>query len=177
MAGDTPYEAVAAFVDPIQQAISCFVSGKVTADRADPDGEGRLLLNRNDRTKLPGDARIAVELGMRYRIVRTDAPDRGPWKVSTLQWIYHLFRRDEPLIQYHWHPDTNVWFPHLHLGDGGVHHPTGRVLIEDVLTAAVEYGAEPLDADRWAEIHRLNHEKFQRGSTWGASSPIPPPPA
>lgn len=174
MAGDTPYEAVEAFVAPIQAAISCFVRGKVTADRAVPDQSGRMVLNRNQPVRLPGPARLSVELGMTYQIVGIDDPDRGPWKVSTTGWIYHLTGpRGEALVQYHWHPETNVDFPHMHHGDGGVHYPTGRVLVEDVLLAATELGAEPEDPAMWAVVHTENRAKFERGATWGGRGQRP----
>jgi len=167
VAGDTPAEAVTAFVRPIQRAVSCFVSGKVTADRTDPAAEGTLLLNRNAPVRLPGGAKIDVEIGMKYRVVQTDVPDQGPWKVRTTQWIYHMQVDGEPKVQYHWHPETNVKFPHVHFGNSGPHHPTGRILIEDVLQAAVEYGATPRDGDEWAAIRAENHAMFHRGATWG----------
>ena len=169
MAGDTPYEAVRAFVAPIQEAISCFVSGKIEADRFDDLGEGRLTLNRGGVVRLPGQAKVAVELMMRYAIVEHPEPAKGPFKISTRGWIYHITdQHGSAVLQYHWHPQQNVEFPHLHHGNSGPHYPTGRVLIEDVLQAAVEVGAEPLDRDRWQAVRTTNRAMFERGATWGS---------
>lgn len=118
--------------------------------------------------RLPGPGRVSIELLMNYRVYEHPDPSRGPWKVSTTGWIYHLFdQRDTAQVQYHWHPRHNVGFPHLHHGDGGLHYPTGRVLVEDVLLAATELGATPGDDSRWAEVQEQNRAMFVRGATWG----------
>jgi hypothetical protein len=177
VAGETPYEAVRAFVEPIQEAISCFVAGKIEAERYDesrPGDDYLLTLDRARPKRLPGEARLSITITMKYRVITHDDPEKGPWKVSTSGWIYHLTgSRDEPLIQYHWHPDVNVGFPHLHYQDSGPHFPTGRVLIEDVLQAAVELGAEPRDTVRWGEVQERNRQMFERGATWGVGPAKP----
>lgn len=174
MAGKNPRLAVQAFVAPIKRAMACFASCKVTADSYDPDAEGVLTLNEGDRVKLrraPGGQRVALEASMRYRIV--EHPKKGPWKVNTTGWVYELYRADRRLLAFHWHPAAtpdNV-LPHLHAEASArfrKHHiPTGRVLIEDVLTLAVELGANPIKDD-WAAIMRKNRRNFVLGATWGS---------
>ncbi|MGB8178904.1 MAG: hypothetical protein WCF63_01950, partial [Acidimicrobiales bacterium] len=64
-------------------------------------------------------------------------------------------------------------YPHLHARQYscGLHHPTGRVLIEDLLILAVECGAVPLDKNKWNRIEKKNKRNFTLGATWGAPNP------
>lgn len=177
MAGDTPAEAVRAFVDPIQDALGCFASGKVTADSFTPGVEGVLTFNRGDQVRLLGDDAVYIEASMRYDILEYPAP-KGPWKVSTAGWIYTLYDRRGGLIAgYHWHPvsDSHVKTPHVHLAEVSTrgHYPTGRVLIEDVLTLATEHGAKPRDVGKWDDLKARNLENFAKGATWGVGPDTP----
>jgi hypothetical protein len=175
VAGRTATEAVKAFADPIQSALTCFVHGKVVVNSYDPDVEGVLHFNRADDVRLGGRERVYLSVAMRYRIWQPeDPPDqRKPWKVSTTGWAYELKDRDlSPTVQFHWHPaiTPDLVYPHLHIPAHEPprrHFPTGRVLIEDVLNCAVECGAVPADPGKWAEVFRTNVENFGKGATWG----------
>lgn len=172
MAGRTVAEAIDAFVQPIQRALTCFADGKVTTDSHDPGVSGRLVFNRGDDVELNGPGRVHLSVLMHYRLVHLNEPVvRGkPWKVSTEGWIYHLSDRDtRPIVEFHWHPEFDILFPHLHISAERErhHYPTGRVLIEDVLNCAIEYGAEPRDSDKWQAVHGANVENFAKGATWG----------
>ncbi|CPR85938.1 hypothetical protein [Mycobacteroides abscessus] len=171
MAGKTPALAVKAFSAPIQEALGLFASGKVTTDTYEPDVEGVLAFNRGEVVKLRGGGKVGLSVSMRYRVVPDEHVDRGPWKVSTVGYMYDLHVGNKSLYEYHWHPISQSVEvrPHLHcaaVGDKG-HIPTGRVMIEDVLNLAIQYGAEPNSTERWAELDKLNREKFGRGATWG----------
>jgi hypothetical protein len=109
---------------------------------------------------------------MRYMLEHCpDDEDRGPWQVHTTAWMYALEANDRPLVEYHWHPISNSHerLPHLHLEGGKTHLPTGRVLVEDVLRCAMQYGAIPRDEARWRKIDADNRKKFSRGATWGVT--------
>jgi hypothetical protein len=178
VAGSTPGRAVRAFVTPIQAALSCFATGKVTVDQYRAGPEGVLALNRGASVRLNGPARIELSITMRYLIRQTDDEARGPWKVTTTGWIYGLYSHSgDPLAEYHWHPisSSHVTTPHLHVPMAQrCHFPTGRVLIEDVLTLATEHGAQPIDPRRWARREAANRAAFLRGATWGQTSRITP---
>ena len=176
MAGNTRNAAVKAFTKPIQDALVCFVDGKVTADTYDTDSEGVLTFNRATPTRLPGSVRIHITISMRYRVVRAPDEARGPWKVSTTGWIYDVLDRDEArIVAYHWHPisDSHAKHPHMHVTELGDkrHFPTGRVLIEDVLQLAVDLGAKPRDETKWSEIAERNRSNFALAATWGIGHP------
>lgn len=160
--------------------MACFASCKVTADSYDPDEEGVLTLNEGEPVRLKRrwmgplqGPRISVEVSMRYRIV--EHPEKGPWKISTTGWMHEVQRDGECLFAFHWHPLEKVGLltPHLHAEANPefakVHIPTGRILIEDVLTVAEELGAEPL-SDEWQTIMDENRERFLLGATWGHMS-------
>lgn len=178
MAGRSPREAVTRFVAPIQKAVGCFIGGgKVTADSFEPDAEGVLTLNGAKATYLSrakkGSHRISVSITMRYRIVRDDDQTRGPWKVSTIGWIYDLLEDDRRILAFHWHPvsKSHILIPHLHVESSvrfkNRHIPTGRILIEDVLALAVELGVAPRNQKAWQRVTSRNRAAFLRGATWG----------
>lgn len=174
MAGKTPAKAVRAFITPIQAALSCFATGKVTVDQYKPGPEGVLALNDGASVRLNGSDRVELSVTMRYLIVKTDDEMRGPWKVTITGWMYTLYSHEgTALAEYHWHPisDSHVVAPHLHIaGKAKRHYPTGRVLIEDVLSLATEHGAEPIDPKKWAKRDAANRAAFLRGATWGQAA-------
>lgn len=179
MAGRTPAAALEAFTTPIKDALGCFARGRVSVDSYDPDVEGKLSFNGSDDILLNGAGRVTLSVLMRYRLVKRRAPVASPgkpWKVSTTGWIYTLKDLHHSLIaDFHWHPHVtpDIMFPHVHPANETTrrHVPTGRVLIEDVLTLAVECGAEPDDMDKWRTIRERNLENFGKGATWGFRHP------
>lgn len=172
MAGKTPAKAVRAFTEPIQEALSCFAIGKVTADSYKPERPGVLTFNRNKPTTLSGRAKVAIDILMRYVIVPHEDKTKGPWKVTITGWIYQLHDRSGDLIAgYHWHPNLtpDILHPHVHVVDDKTHFPTGRVLVEDVLQLAIEHGAKPIDAGAWGSVSTKNRTNFEKGATWGTA--------
>lgn len=173
MAGSTPDEAVRAFVGPIQDILKCFLKGKVTTDSSDPAKPGILTLNRAEPVQVFGEDKLQILLQMNYLILNQPDQDE-PWKVSTTGWIYHLLDRNGArLLGYHWHPLSAlspITEPHVHVQPRNHHLPTGRILIEDVLFASVEYGAEPRDRAEWLQIDAANRELFAGEATWGAGT-------
>jgi hypothetical protein len=103
VAGRTPNAAVKAFVAPIQEALGLFASGKVTVDTYSPGVVGILTFNRDEVVKLRG-GKVGLSVSMQYRIIETDEPDRGPFKVSTVGYMYDLVLDGTAVYEYHWHP-------------------------------------------------------------------------
>jgi hypothetical protein len=157
--------------------LSCFATCKVTVDSYDPKVEGRLRINNGAPVALyreRGGDTITLSGLMHYRIVKARGA-QGPWKCTTTGWIYELARDESPLVDFHWHPvsDSHVTTPHLHPRASAVmrkwHVPSGRVLVEDVLTLAHELGAKP--AEGWEKIMKRNRIAFLKGASWGAQHP------
>jgi hypothetical protein len=170
VAGKTPAKAVQSFVAPIQEALGLFASGKVLVDTYKADTVGILTFNAGKIVKLRGDNKVGLSVSMQYQVVEVDDVERGPWKVSTVGYMYDLLLDDKALYEYHWHPisKSHEARPHLHCSAvEKCHIPTGRIMIEDVLNLAIRYGAKPNATKRWNELDKLNREKFARGATWG----------
>jgi hypothetical protein len=67
-----------------------------------------------------------------------DAPRSRRWKVRTAAYFYQIDDASgAELVAWHWHPESGVAFPHVHVSGGRlgkpVHLPTGRVSVESVL--------------------------------------------
>jgi hypothetical protein len=90
VAGRTPAKAVRAFVEPIQDALGLFASGKVTIDTYKADVVGVLTFNDLNVVKLHGGGKVGLRVSMRYRIVESDDAKRGPWKATTVGYMYGL---------------------------------------------------------------------------------------
>lgn len=173
MPGSTREKAYEAFREPIQDALTCFLDGRVARVGGRFPGPGKIgLINLNggEETVLFGDSRVRITFAKQFRIDEADGKS-GPWKVFTTNYIYNLIEHDgSAIVKYHWHPDDDApKHPHLHVpGDRSkLHHPTGRVLIEDVLQFATELGAVPRDPGKWETIYERNLENFAKSASWG----------
>jgi hypothetical protein len=171
VSGRTPAEAVSAYRLPIQNVLSCFATGRLSVSNYNPAKPGVLTFNSGNPTRLKGAAGLSFVCSQNYVIVPTNDAVRK-WKVHTTKYIYRLIGRDNAgIVDYHWHPDntSDKAFPHLHAVQYSckLHHPTGRVLIEDLLVLAVECGAVPSDDAKWQRILKRNLTNFAKGATWG----------
>lgn len=77
MPGDTPYEAVASFLEPLQNAVSCLGVAKLTLSpggRHEPGSVHSWTLNSGHgmHLRMAGDVRATLRLTMHYEIVRSD---------------------------------------------------------------------------------------------------------
>jgi hypothetical protein len=121
---------------------------------------------------------LSLSAALQYEIQYHEADDgRGPWRVSTKAYAYTIHGADEAeMITYHWQPGgLGPEWPHLHVGtavlreddylDRRKHVPTGRVALEDVITLAIEMGAEALRED-YAEVLTESRQAFHRWRTW-----------
>lgn len=134
---------------------------------------------RGEFAPLRGAQRLHLSVQMEYEIIETDVPDRGPWKVSTKRYRYHVVSDDKTeVILFHWLPEGNCSTedPHLHVGHsqltpGAVmtrktHVPTGRVSLESVIRLLItEFGVIPLRTDWDATLARCE-DRFRRYRTW-----------
>jgi hypothetical protein len=182
--GRNPREAVAAFIDPLKDTLSCVVHAKITLS---PGGWGEtgsvhaLTLNDDQPAKLlrqrPRRPSLMLRVGMQYQIVPTNDPERPPWRVTTRAYAYELQTMSgELVLSYHWHPDSAVKAPHTHLGrtqlapdavlSQKAHQPTGRVSLESIVRACItEYNARPL-RDDWDKSLALREGDFQLYRSW-----------
>ena len=181
MAGRTPSEAFREFRELIQEAISCFAHTRVTGTSQEPNEPGILTVNRGKPLSLKAAQRqVDITCSISYKIHQEDDAEHRQWKVSTLGYIHTVTLDEELFVDFHWHPDdgSNVWYPHIHprfagsgRDRGGIHIPSGRILIEDVLIFAHERGAMPLKDDWEAVVSRIK-QRVAAESTGGARSSL-----
>jgi hypothetical protein len=184
--GRTEAEAVRAFVATLRSTLSCVTNQviQVGHDGYKAGGLRALVLNGGAPVPLRGAERIHLSVSIHYEVRRHDDPARGPWKIRTRSYLYHLVNdaMDE-IILFHWHPDARgaATEPHLHFGRSQLsptavishraHVPTGRMALESVIQLAVnELGVVPLRGD-WEKTLTSNLEDFARFRTWSGSRP------
>ncbi|MBI4579704.1 MAG: hypothetical protein HY718_08385 [Planctomycetes bacterium] len=175
MAGRTSAQAVQAFVDPLQLALSCVTDAVVNIGGGyhPADEPHALTLGDGSPVRLRGDPPLALSVILHYRIVRATG-QRGLWRVQAIGYLYALEDPDgREVLAYHWHPlgHSAVLHPHLHLGAGArvgfprlsdAHLPTGWVALEAVLRLAVaDLGVEPRRAD-WDEVLRRTQKALEQ---------------
>ncbi len=182
MAGRTPQQALNNFLPPIQQALSC-ITGAVlirSHSSSQPGAPRSIQLPaRGSFVSLRGEKRLQAWFAIEYEIVQVDDPDRGPWKVKTRQYWYHVVAADlTEVILFHWHPDgrSTEQGPHLHVGSSQLtsnavvsnkmHVPTGRVSLELVINLLIrDFNVVPLRAD-WQDVLARGNDRFEQWRTW-----------
>ena len=180
MSGRTPQEAVRNFLTPLRAVIGCITSDGFVIRGPRTAGQqqtahfqaGYAILDRRN-----GQA-LSLELYHRY-VVREAEGDRGPWTVSTSEYIYEVSdESDELIATWHWHPaiaqaDDEAHWPHLHAHGARetltlhkLHLPTGRVSVE----AVVRFLIDDLDVvprrDDWRAVLDRHEQTFRALRTW-----------
>lgn len=128
---------------------------------------------------LRGAQRVQLDVQMEYVVVATDDPDRGPYKVSTRGYRYHILTADgTESFLYHWHPSGRSLHtrPHAHIGNALLvpdavitrkeHVPTGRVALEHVIQFLLQaYEVVPSRQD-YERVLEDSLARFERWRTW-----------
>lgn len=176
LAGKNPQEAVHNFIIPLQGVLSCFSASAHLSHIGPYEVTGGPFALVIDKFKLPGST-IYLSASMNYTIVHVkEDADRGPFKVKTTAYQYMLTYKDEQeIFAYQWHPDSQIKFPHLHLGSSAkissktlnkLHLPTGRIALEQVLRLTVdELGVKPIKG-KWDSILTEAQSRFEKWRTW-----------
>lgn len=172
MAGKTPTQAFDAFIQPIQTALGCVGTGKITLSPAgrSPGGVRAWTINGGQGLVLKDGWHLEGE--MHYEIVKEPDPVRGPWRVTTRAYRYRVAHCGNDIARLHWHPAGKSPYtkPHLHLPQAGEaekgHLPVGRLTFEDAVEWTITLSAQEartdwrsvLDASRQAHtLHRSWH--------------------
>lgn len=109
---------------------------------------------------------------------REDDPGTQTWRTHTIAYDYSVYgAEDDPRerFSYHFHPESGVEFPHLHVNVRPVwvrkglrkkHLATGRVSIEDFIQVLVEeFDVTPRRKD-WRDVLEENRRIFSQRKTW-----------
>lgn len=179
MAGQTDYEAVQNYLDPLSRAISC-ITPAVLNNRGGYRASERphTLTLSEDPVRLASNEIFFLSLTQYYRAI--DVPgdaDRGPWKVTIDGYEYSIDDAEgHEILAFPWHPATAPAFPHLHLSAGAsigrkglqeAHIPTGRIAIESMIRLLIaDFGVKAL-RDDWAEVLDDTQVRFEQYRTWG----------
>lgn len=182
MPGRTARAAFDSFVGPIQQALSCVTIEqlKYSHDARQPGAVRSVALPPGaNYIQLPGELGLKFHASIEYELAETDDAERGPWKVRTRQYRYHVVTADQTeVLLYHWHPDSTPQrpYPHLHVGStqltanavisGGDHIPTGRVALESVIRLLITEFAVAGRRDDWSKVLEDAEQRFIRWRTW-----------
>jgi hypothetical protein len=176
LAGQTPTEAFHNSIDPLREALHCVTRQHLTLReraRLTAGPPYTLALSKMDPVPLKGMFPLRVTVGQIVRIVRTDESNapRGPFKISTVQYLYAFSTpQGQEILGFHWTPEATganvVTTPHLHIGPAitagqtalrsgdlhKVHVPTGHVSVKAIVRLAIsEFGVEPLRPN-WEEV-------------------------
>jgi hypothetical protein len=179
--GKRPAEAFHAFVEPLQDALSCLAQAKVTVSAGGVNVAGRvhaLTVNNDQSIRLKAKP-LLLRVRMQYEIIQDDRPDYGPWRVTTRGYSHEVqLTSGEAVVSWHWHPDSTVQEPHIHNGSTQLaadavlsrrHHiPTDRVSLESVVRFCLDdLGVEPL-RDNWDEVLTLRESMFKLHRSWAS---------
>lgn len=179
MVGRTPKAAIQPFRDSLQRAIACVSQAHVVVLTPRFSLRPELALIGRDRA-------LSLSMDVFYEIVPVTTGARGR-RAATTGYRYTLGDGEgREFVSYQWDQRgrSPVTTPHLHLGSrlvrpgvpfGGVHRPTGKVTLADVLRVVfVEFGVEPQRPDWEAVLRRLRASLrgSKRHPQWRAWTPF-----
>ncbi len=139
-------------------------------------------------------SKLYFELVQHVNVIKIETEKGERFRVSTIRYIYAFWRTpDDVLAGWHYHPDLHIKFPHLHVYDRndeaerkagckpfllhGMHMPTGRVALEDVIKFAIremKVVPEKNRAGDWEKILAETSTRFEENKTWGSRAPENP---
>ena len=158
MPGRNPADAIRAYTEPLQRAVSCLPgSGKIvlfTSKVTKPGDESAWILNGEEGLHIP---RLGVlEARQHFRLVNTDQSrfgrSVGKFRVTTLSYLYSLRLGSDHEICWHWHPtgEGDEQRPHMHLSFAGPGHlPCARHTFEDIIESCIELSGGVAACDDW----------------------------
>jgi hypothetical protein len=174
MPGRRPADAIRAYIDPLQSAVSCLsgVAKIVMSERVRVIGDqGAWILNSPAGMPLDGFGTLFAQ--QRFELVPTTAdvhPDyeRLPYRVSTREYIYRVVMDCGHEMRWHWHPmgNSHESRPHIHPSFNlKAHIPGPRYTLEEVIEACIELGAKRA-CDDWRERLADTGERHKKHRTW-----------
>jgi hypothetical protein len=176
--GRTPREALHAYVDPLQRALSCVTNAVLKHEGCDPLDTEKVLTTVPIATPLRAETRFFISVVQHYRVVE-DATS-GPFRISTAYYKYTLEDEEgDEILGYHWHPDGSSPYtrPHLHLGHGArigrpdleivnTHLPTGRVALEDFVFLLIQGFKVKERRGDWEALLQAGAALFRKHGNW-----------
>ena len=170
--GKTPYQAVRNFLEPLNRALSCVTKAVLVASGSDPSNQRHaVVLNNGNPVSLRSNPLLLLTVLMHYKVVQAQG-QLGPWKVSTVGYIYAIQdKQGHESFAYHWHPTSTPQYdyPHLHVHSGilaKIHLPTRRISLEEMLRLVItQLNVKPLKKE-WEKVLRETRQAHQKFRTW-----------
>jgi hypothetical protein len=159
--------AISQFAEPLQRALTAFAHGRLQVEVPEVGQSTTFSFNGHEPTPLrvrPGASKVGISIQLSVRL----EDRRGEPYVKTTGWSHALFVDGVDRLRYDWHPfvTPQLPFPHVHINDEKLHLPTGRILVEDLLVAGLEYGALPISED-WKSRLMDARRAFAETAEWG----------
>lgn len=183
MAGDSPSEALANYVRPLQRAVACVhPNARFATDCHNPrDGKvHNLILAGNEPIRVAavsGRPSFLVFVHQAFVIVQEQEKARGPWRASTRAYTYAVMEDNDTqreIVAYHWHPgEQGFGEPHLHIPDHPntymehAHIPSGRVSLEAFVWFLIREFKVKAHLSGYRGILEQSETQFRRFRSWG----------
>lgn len=181
MSGKKPVEAVRAYLEPLQQSLSCFTKKVLRPPRDYPVGQVLVATFSHPAVELltEKDETLRLSFIQYFTIASGLFSGITGHKVKTHSYYYAIENEyGHEILCFHCHPegDNPVMFPHLHLKFGAgdrlrsefndIHLRTARTSFEEVgLLLIDEFKVIPARDDA-REILLGNWKKFEKYKTW-----------
>jgi hypothetical protein len=185
--GDSPREAVQAFLEPVRRAVSCVTPGvlvfsknpglgQITSATVEGGSPVRVASSHYDF--------LHLELTLNFKVIE-DEDDRGPYRCTSLGYVLSLSdAKQAELVSFHWHPFSEVASDvgtHVHLGEAYVaqknrlHIPTPRISVEEFLRLAIDsFGAHALVPEEvWRSALNDSQAVHEEHRTWHGRHDMP----
>jgi hypothetical protein len=176
LAGESPAEAVAAFIEPLRRFLSCVTDRVLVATHyheIELDQPRALTFGRDEETRVRLRDDLMLDVAHFFEVVE-DVGDAGPFRCHTRAYSYDFRHVGGPsVVAFHYHPESRVILPHAHVHQytqpvdlSKVHLPTGRTTLESIIRLAIEeFGAVP-HRDDWDDVLMAAEANFRGWRTW-----------
>jgi hypothetical protein len=175
----TPHAAQQRYQRIIQRSLSCVTKAQWFVGPTPGGGEDLSLLTAEPVTlkRKPGLSKLALAPTQRFVIIPDERYD-GEFKARTLSYIYSVYRDEEELFAWHWHPlrTPDRPYPHMHvyadqprlgLTVHKLHIPTGRTSFESLIRFLVTDLRVVAELVGWEKIIEESEARFMAFKTWG----------
>jgi hypothetical protein len=182
--GNTPGEAVSAFLDPIKLALGSIGSPHIQYRDHPPIGKLQAAtLNNSEPYRLASDlhGHLFIEMTLQYYVIE-DEGQMGPYRCTSAGYALGLADdQHKEMVSYHWHPNSESpeIKPHFHVGEGymrqqgRLHVPAPRVTVEQFIETLVDsFGVQPA-SDDWREMLAYTRGVHEEWRTWGEHGETP----
>jgi hypothetical protein len=178
--GRNPAEAIANYIRPLQQSLSCFTRAVIRPSGYDPEILLAATFNQPNIELLTKHDEV-----LRLSFIHTFSVIKplllGSFKVRTRSYLY-IIEDDahREIVGFHWHPETTpeIPFPHLHIYEGAgaairqeirnIHFRTDQTAFEEFALMLVDYFDVVPERSDAAEVLRNNLRRFKEQRSWSA---------